>query len=223
MARQQISLKQLAIDKDNATIAIVIGIATFITIFSLVASKSLLTQSSYQGKVIKQKKIAVKQLEENAKEVKKLDESYQLFAEQSPNILEGSKIGTGERDGDNARIVLDALPSKYDFPALATSLEKAFRAYEIESITGTDDEITQSTAAESANPQSVEIPFTISVKVAPNSSADMLKVFERSIRPIKVKTIDISTEGDRVKFSVDAKTYFQPKKKFEVTQEAVKK
>lgn len=222
MARQQISLKQLAIDKDNATIAIVIGIATFVTIFSLVASKSLLSQSSYQSKVIKQKETAVQQLKENATEVAKLNDAYQAFGQQDPNILGGSKNGTGDRDGDNARIVLDALPSKYDFPALATSLQKAFKAYSIESISGTDDELVQSQAAETAAPVPVEIPFRMDIKTSPNSSAEMLKIFERSIRPMKINKLDLTTEGDQIKFSVDAKTYFQAKKKFEVTQEAVK-
>lgn len=223
MARQKISIKQLAIDKDNSTILIVVAIATFLTIFSLVASKSLLSQSSYQAKVISQKKKAVKQLKTNASEVKKLQSTYDAFADQQQNILGGSSTGAGDRDGDNARIILDALPSKYDFPALATSLEKTFKQYKLEGITGTDDEIIQAAIAESANPQVVEIPFTLSVSSSAEGSGEMLRVFERSIRPIQIQKIDLKANGGEIKFNVTAKTYFQPSKTFNVTAEKVKK
>jgi hypothetical protein len=222
MARQQISLKQLAIDKDNATIAIVIGVATFITVFSIVASKSLIEQGQYQGKVIDKKELAVKQLSSNVTEVKKLNESYTTFASQDPNVLGGSKSGNGERDGDNARVVLDALPSKYDFPALISSLGKTFGAYRIDSIEGTDDEVEQSAKEASSNPDATEMPFSITLVTSPEQSTDMLKLFERSIRPIKVDKLQITAEDQQLKFTVDAKTYFQAKKKFEVTQERVK-
>lgn len=81
MARQQISLKQLAIDKDNSAIVLAVGLAAFVIVFSLVASNALLKQRSYQAKVIGQKKTALKQLKQNASEVEKLKTSYQAFAE----------------------------------------------------------------------------------------------------------------------------------------------
>src|SRR6185436_19057656 len=95
-----------------------------ITVFSLMASRGLLGQRSYQARVINEKGKAVKQLQSNVAATKSLVDSYSNFTSLSSNVLGGNPRGTGDKDGDNGKIVLDSLPSKYDFPALTTSLEK---------------------------------------------------------------------------------------------------
>lgn len=222
MARQQLSLKQLAINKDNSTILIVVALASFIIVFSLIASNALIKQSSYQGKVISKKKIALKQLKTNSKEVEKLKTSYKSFAEQQQNILGGNSAGTGDKDGDNPSLILDALPSKYDFPGLATSLEKVFKQYSIKSITGTDDEIIQGATASSGQPQAVEVPISIVVGGSPQSSKQILQTFEKSIRPFQIKKLSLAGQDSEVKITVDARTYYQPQNKFDVKTEKVK-
>lgn len=222
MARQQISLKQLAINKDNTAIIVAVGIAAFVVVFSLVASKALLDQRSYQARVIGKKKIALKQLKQNVTEVDKLKNSYQVFSEANQNVLGGSSSGSGDKDGPNARLVLDALPSKYDFPALTTSLDKVFKQYRVTSIAGVDDEVTQSGAQASGTPAPVEMPFTIVVDGPSQSSKDILSNFEKSIRPIQLQTLSIAGDSTNLKFTVKAKTYFQPQKKFDVKTEKVK-
>ncbi len=222
MARQKISLKQFAIDKDNTTIVMAVGIAAFVVVFSLVASNALLKQRSYQAKVISKKKIALNQLKKNADEVEKLKTSYQVFASAQQNALGGSSSGTGDRDGENARLVLDALPSKYDFPALTTSLEKVFKPYNIESITGTDDEIAQSEEESAVSPKPVEIPFAIAMNSNAQSTKNILELFERSIRPMQIQKLDIAGQASELKVTVTGKTYFQPQKIFDVKTERVK-
>lgn len=223
MARQQISLKQLAINKDNTSIIIAVGLASFVIVFSLVASNALLKQSSYQSKVISKKKTALNQLRTNSAEVEKLQNSYKAFADSPQNVLGGSSAGSGERDGGNPRLVLDALPSKYDFPALTTSLEKVFKQYSIESITGTDDEIAQSTSAEaSTTPLEVEIPFSITLNASAQSSKEILQLFEKSIRPVQIQKLAIEGKSNQLKMTVTAKSYMQPQKKFDVKTEKVK-
>ncbi len=221
MARQQISLKQLAIDKDNTAIVIAVGLAAFIIVFSLVASNALLKQRAYQAKVIGKKKVALNQLQKNANEVDKLKASYQTFAESQTNVLGGSSSGSGEKDGENPRLVLDALPSKYDFPALTTSLEKVFKKYNLESITGTDDEVAQALAA-SGTPAPVEMPFSIVMGGSAQSSKEVLGLFERSIRPFQLQKVSITGESNDLQITVDGKTYIQPQKKFDVKMEKVK-
>lgn len=221
---KQISFKQLAINKDNATIVLAVGLAAFVVVFSLVASNALLKQRGYQAKVIGKKKVALNQLKINVSEVDKLRTSYQVFAEAEQNVLGGSSKGTGDRDGENPRLVLDALPSKYDFPSLATSLEKVFKSYKLESITGTDDEITQSELASSGTPQPIEIPFAISVTGSVQASDQMLEIFEQSIRPFQIVGLTLAVPGktDELTITADAKTYFQPQQKLEIKTEKVK-
>lgn len=222
MAKQQISLKQLAINKDNTAIIIAVALASFIIVFSLIASHALLKQRSYQAKVIGKKKTALKQLKTNAGEVDKLKTAYQAFAGTDQNILGGSSTGTGDKDGENPRLILDALPSKYDYPALATSLEKVFKPYSLESITGTDDEVAQASAAASGTPQPVEMPFAITVNTSAQASKEALRLFEKSIRPFQIDKVSITGSSNQLKINVNGKTYFQPQKKFEVRLEKVK-
>ena len=120
---------------------------------------------------------------------------------------------------------MDALPSKYDFPALTTSLEKLLtgNGYSIESISGTDDEVAQASAESSGvNSQPVEMPFSATVKASNSNTKQLLGLFERSIRPMQISKIILKGETDGIKVTIDGKTYFQPQKKFDVKTEKVK-
>lgn len=221
---ERVSTKRIAINKTEAKLAIIIGIATFIVIFSLVASKALFDQMLYQNKVINQKETALKISEANIAAVDELSRSYQEFAEATTNVLGGNPQGDADKDGDNPRIILDALPSKYDFPALATSLEKLLKDNNvaITSITGNDDEVAQSTAAASGLPLPVEIPFTVVVEVNNANAKDLMRLFERSIRPIQIERINISQNQGNLSVTIDAKTYYQPEKILSISEETVK-
>lgn len=137
-----VSTKRLQISKANTTIVVAVGVAAFTLAFSLVASRSLLAKQSYQNRVVAAREKARDQLDKNIVAVDELKIKYEAFIDRQENIIKGSSTGDGERDGDNARIVLDALPSKYDFPGLASSLEKVLEDgnYTITNLTGTDEE-----------------------------------------------------------------------------------
>ena len=201
----------------------VVGAASFVVVFSLVASKTLLGQRSYQKRVINQKNIAVKQLQENISTTRDLVNSYKNFNNTPENVLGGNPKGSGEKDGDNAKIILDALPSKYDFPALATSLEKILtkQNYKIESIVGTDDEINQQDTS-SPNPQPVEIPFQITVSASYSSMKNLMRTLQNSIRPIQIQTIEFSGQDNDLRVTINAKTFYQPGKNLNITTKDVK-
>ena len=221
MAKIELSSKRLQISKANMYIITVVSVACFVSVFALAASWNLLGQRSYQAKVIAKKETAKKQLIANIQSRDKLVAQYKLFTNTQSNIISGSSTGSGDRDGDNAKIVLDALPSKYDFPALATSLEKLMTqgGLTISSITGTDDEINQSAAA-AATP--VEVPFTLSFDGTPEATKNFLSMLTRSIRPINVQQLTISGSDNKLTTSVTAKTYYQPEKSLNIKTEVVK-
>jgi Tfp pilus assembly protein PilO len=172
--------------------------------------------------VITEKTKALNQLKENNAAAEKLVASYKSFVAEPINIISGSSGGTGDRDGDNARIVLDALPSKYDFPALAASLEKMLssQSYVINSITGVDDEINQSTQTAATAP--VEMPFQVAVTGTFDSIQTLVDTFQRSIRPITVTKIDLTGSDNLLNVSVSAKTYYQPEKSLTITTKEVR-
>jgi hypothetical protein len=223
MAKKQFSTKRLAIDKANATLMLFLGGAAFVVVFCLVASKALLDQRSYQSAVISKKKIALQQLNDDIKAVDELSVSYQKFASSSPNILGGTPSGNRDIDGENARIILDSLPSKYDFPALTSSLEKLLstNGFNISSLTGTDEEETRAAEASSGVPQPIEMPFTVEVGTDAANIQRYIQLFERSIRPVQVQKLTIKGQENQLKVTVIAKTFFQPEKKLDIKTEPV--
>jgi hypothetical protein len=225
MANVHISTKKVQIDKSKATVVIIVAVAVFVTIFSLVSAKALYTQRSYQARVIIAKENARDQLEKNIASVEDLTSSYTEFVSTAkPNIIDGNPTGTGERDGDNARIILDALPSKYDYPALVTSLEKLMldRKLKIEGIKGDDKELELSQVAE--NGQLIEVPFQIEAEGSRSSVQELFVAMEKSIRPFQAKKLKIAaaTSNQDIKVTLDAITFVLPEKSFIIKTENVK-
>ncbi len=215
--------KRLLIDKANASMLVTIGVTSFIVIFSLVSSKALISQAGYQSRVIKAKETALKQLKNNNKSVTSLVASYKSFAAEPANVIDGNPAGTGPNDGDNPTIILDALPSKYDFPGLVSSLEKLLTqgGYKIESIGGTDDEIAQQNAA-SQDPAPVPIPFPLSITTNYDGAQNLLVTLERSIRPINLNQLTMTANGSNVHISATANTFYQPEKTLKITSKVIK-
>lgn len=224
MAKMQISTKRLLIDKTNSRIVIYTSIAAFMVVFTLVSSNTLIHQATYQNRVIAAKKQAVSQLKTDVQSTSNLVTAYKAFVSTPQNVIGGDPNGTGPKDGDNAKVVLDALPSKYDFPALATSLEKLLTSQnvQIQSISGTDDEVAQSGGDSSGNPQPVPMPFQVSVSGDYQSIQNLIGVFNSSIRPFQVQTMLISGNESNMTLTMTAQTYYQPEKVFNVSTKVVK-
>lgn len=224
-AKLNISTKHIAISKANTQMVAVVAVASFLTVFSLVASYSLWGQKGYQSRVITAKEKASKQLQANITAVDSLVSSYKTFVTTDPNVIGGSVTGKSDNDGDNAKIILDALPSKYDFPALTSSLEKVLdeRNLKVTSITGTDDEVAQSSTEGSATPEAVSMPFAFSISNAKYSSVqDLIDALEHSIRPIQVDSLVLAGASNDLQLTVNAHTYYQPEKQLTITKKVVR-
>lgn len=243
MANKGPSAKHLMIDKTNTTIVVVVGLAAFLSTFSLVSSKALFSQRSYQNRVVAKQEQAKKQLQDNIAAVDTLKASYTEFASRSENIIGGSSSeARSPRGGDNGKIVLDALPSTYDYPALISSIEKILkdRNYLITQIGGTDNTATDgvssslpgstppasssgSATAKVALPAGVvEMPFEISAKSNYQASIGLLSAFSKSIRPLYVQQLSISAEDNAIVTSLSGKSFFQPEKVLDIRKEVVK-
>jgi len=217
------SKKHALIDKANATTMAAIAATSVVVVFSLVAGRSLLRQYSYQNQVIKQKKLTLMQVTDSSKNVTKLVSSYKAFAGGSVNVLGGSPTGTGPLDGDNPRIVLDALPSKYDFPGLISSLEKLVSSggYAINSIGGTE-EAGAGLELPGPNPVLVEVPFPITITADYGGAQRFITTLEASIRPVYITNLSLTGNDASIQLTLKAKTFYQSEKTFDVTNEVVK-
>lgn len=223
MKNFQASAKHIQIDKAQVTVVAAVSIAVFLTIFAAISVYGLAKKEAYQGRVIAAREKARDQLKQNIQASNQLTDSYKQFVAEPENLIGGNATGTGDRDGDNARIVLDALPSKYDYPALVTSLDKIIKqqGLGVDSISGTDDEIAQSQANDSS--QTVEMPFETTVRGDATKVQDLIKLFERSIRPFNIQEVTFTAVSDKeITANVKAKSYFQPEKKLEFKSEVVK-
>lgn len=218
------SSKRLAISKASMQMVIVMSVASFLVIFGLVAANYLWGLKSYQSRVINADQSADSTLKADVSAENQLINSYKKFVNQPTNVIGGSSTQTGgSNNGNNATIVLDALPSSYDFPALTTTISKLLQSenLSISSIGGTDDSASVNSSATS-NPQAVSMPFSFSVDNANYTTIQsLLTEMERSIRPISIDSINISGADSSMSVTVSAHTYFQPPKKFEIGSETI--
>jgi hypothetical protein len=223
MAEAKQSEKRQLINKANSRIVAVTSGASFFVMFCLIGSYTLLGQLTYQNRVISAKKKALTQLQQDISSTKELVSRYQAFVTGPINVLGGNPAGAGGQDGDNAKIILDALPSKYDFPALVTSLEKIFKdqGVQIESIGGTDDQIAQADSS-SSTPQPVPVPFQFSVSGNYDEIKKVVTALERSIRPMQIQTMQLTGNEKKMTLTVSAQTYYQPEKNLKIRTEVVR-
>lgn len=215
MNENKTSVKHGLISKNNTTMFVTLAVAGVVFSFAAVASYTLVRRMNYQNKVIGERANAEKQLKSNVEAANNLVESFKNFDEAAESV-----IGTADR---NSKVVLDALPSKYDFPALATSLEKLLLGGGITNIgiTGLDDEATAE--QNSTSPEPIEIPFTISGTGSYANIQQLIVNLHRSIRPFKVLRFDISAGGDpnSMNVTVSAVTYYQPEKNLDIPEREV--
>jgi hypothetical protein len=211
------SIKHVQINKDQTTVLVVVAVAIVITIFGLFAIKALIVKGMYQRRALSARHQVVDQLKENYSAATSLASQYKVFVAQDPNVLGGSINGNSNLDGDNARIVLDSLPSTYDAPALATSIEKVLtgRTVTINSIDVTDDPITN-TDTPQAEPKTKPVAFSFIGTSNYQTSKQLLQDFERSIRPFDVNTLELSGSDTSLKLTVSMTTYFQPARSLEL-------
>lgn len=220
MAIGNISSKRIQINKANSTIVLVVSIASIVTAFSLMSCRALLGQRSYQSRVITEQKAALNVTEDNIKSVDTLVASYQAFNSNPENIIGGSSTGRGDNNGDNAKVVLDALPSQYDFPALVSSFEKLLKDRNFETVPLGADSVEPPAAT--GDMSAVEIPIQLSIDGNYNATLDLLNVLDRNIRPVVIDTLTLTGGEGKTTLTVSGKTYYQPGKTLTVTKKVVK-
>lgn len=225
MAKNEISTKRLAISKANTQLVIIVAVASFVTVFCLIASKTVLSQNQYNARVVTAKEKARDQLQDNIDSFDKLQKSYTAFNSTSTNVIGGIATGNGDNDGTNSKIILNALPSAYDFPALASSVEKILtdRGLKVSNISGSDDQVNQQGNTSSASPKVVEIPFTFTVENANYKAVNEIFIgLQSSIRPFVVDSLEVSGAANDMTVTVKAHTYFQPAKSLKAEKETIR-
>jgi len=216
MAKLNFSAKHVAIDKANTQIVAVIGLASFIVVFCLVATKAVFSQYQYQGRVISSASTADNQLKSNISSYKNLVQQYQNFDTTNPITLANTVPGSAN---DNVQIILDALPGAYDFPGLTSTIENILggTGMHVTSITGTDEG-----SSGGSGSQPVAMPFGFSVADANYPSVQQLiQTLQQSIRPMALDTLSLTGSQGSLTLTITAHSYYQPSKTLSITKETV--
>ncbi len=198
--------KRFLIQQANSHIFITLIVSSIVVSAGLVTSKILWDQRSYQARVIAAQEKARDQLIANIANAAELQKSY--------SALEASDV--------KAELVLDALPSKYDFPALASSMEKVVGAsgLTLASFGGTDD--VQSAVPSTNTPTPLEIPFTLNVQGTYSAIQGLVKSLDRSIRPFRVDSMTLSGTNSDMQAILNITTFYQPSTSLEIGTEVIK-
>lgn len=222
------SFKRMQIDKATRNMILVASASAFITIFCLIAGRSLLTILSYQNKVITQQQAALDTLNSDISTVNKLTSSYQAFNNAPTNVLGASSTGSGQNQGNNAKIILDALPSEFIYPAITNTIQNLFNNQGVKvngvSVTNAGG-AAASTSTTNAPAISAPIPIPISFSVTGTyqQTQAVLTLVNRSIMPIQILNMSFTGDQSNMTLSVSAQTYYQPAVGFSITTKAVSK
>ena len=184
--------------------------------FCLAAGQYLFTKWQYNNKVLGAKYKASEVLTQNLVNAKSLtDEVNALIADNSLSLVKT------DPDDSNLKSILDALPTTADPAALATSLQLAVlnrSGVTIESITVPPESDATATTV-TATPQEMRFGFIVSGSY--KKVEDMMHDLERTIRPIKIISINLNGSDNNLRASVEAVTYFQPSKSVAAPEEAI--
>lgn len=231
----KLDTKALQIDKAEQKIIGIIVAATVVTVFCLVSSKALIGQALYQRKVVNARNTSVQTLNDDIKNANTLASQYNSVfigsnaqnaiggSSQDTTTVNGQTVQTSPPDGDNGRLVLDALPTSYDFPALLTSVSKMLTLDGITSPSiGGTDQSSNSSSQPSGNPQPQTIELTVSGTGTYKGAENFINDLQRSIRPFDVSHLTLSGNESSLTLAVDVTTYYQPAKTLNISGKEIK-
>ncbi len=210
------SVKKNQIEKFTRTIVIFASVSLFILIFGISSINSLIARYNYQQKTIDLQKQALNNLIEDNASVNSLTKSYKKFISPKINIINGqSNQPNSHNGGNNAKIILDALPSSYDFTQFITTLQNLLtsQGVVVNSISGTD-------ASPSSNYSIGSgvnvIPFQFSVSAPYPIIQKLITTLKESTTPIDIINVNITGSQNNLTLNATGQTYYQPAVQFKI-------
>lgn len=213
--------KRQQIEHANRVMFIWVAVASVAVSFFLVATQFLYQKWTYNNRVIAAKTKASDTLTLNIKNAQKLQENVNALIGNSD--LASLKTSP---DDPNTKIILDALPSKFDSTALATSLQQAIlnrSGVIIESIMVPGQSPTLPTSSPvAAESKPTEMKFSITATGSYDRIRGMVVDLQRTIRPMKLTNINLAGSDNSMRATIEGVTYYQPSKTLNIKQEVVR-
>lgn len=200
--------------------------ASVIVAFSIVGVIFLTKQLIFNQRVIIEKTNTADTLNKNIESAKKLNKAVNgLRADR--NL---SSVPSSTAKGNNLDKVLDALPYEGDWVGLGSSLQSSLLSGIAVNTLAVD-----STSTDSASVSGIDlstlgtigeaqpISFTFKVSGSDTELKTLLSRLNSSIRPIRIVNMKLESAGpNKIDATVQAVTYYQPKKTFELQEKTIK-
>lgn len=188
------------IEKSSTTIVAATIVSAVALSFAIVTLNFLWDLSGHYNRVLAEKNHASKILKQNVENIEQLQANF--------NVLEAGDV--------KADTILDALPSKYDYPALATTIESLVSdsGLNLDSFNGSDLE--SEAVQQMTSPEPVEVKFSISVSGTYENVQKLIRNIDRTIRPMKITRLNLKGSDKLMKSSIYITTYYQPSTSLDV-------
>lgn len=204
--------KRQAIDKASQTMLLWVMAASVTVSFLLVGAQFFYGQFAYNNRVLGAKNEAVATLEQNLENVEELKKNF-------------GPIEAGTNPYVSPDSILSALPNERDTSVFGTSLQQVFATrsgVQLNSVEigGNGDESLEDSSSESAaDPTPQEIGATVVVTGSYEQVASFIRDLERSIRPIRIDSLDLSGTDTSIRATLEITTYYQPTKRVVIVEE----
>lgn len=222
--------KRDQIASSSRTMFLWVSGASVVVAFALVLSIFLIKKIVFNERVLAEKGKTSSVLQIDIKNVKDLHHSVdELRADDNLTALRSS--GTT----NNLDVILDALPYEGDPVGFGSSLQTtllsgiSIQSLTVDPIIQADSSSGASTSAsvDTTNLTPIDnaqpITFTFKVEGSENDLRNLFKKLNSSIRPIKIITTQFQSGGSgKIQVTIQALTYYQPKKTFSLQQKVVK-
>jgi hypothetical protein len=217
--------KRQQIASSNKAMFLWVAGASVLVAFALVISIFLAKQIIFTEKVLIEKNNTIGTLDKNLQTADALDKNVKkLRADKNLTLARSSA------SDNNLDVIIDAMPYAADEVALGSSLQTALlTGASIESLTvestNADAATTGGTDTSFLEQVGTAQPIVFSFKATGTSEQlqDVLDRFNRSIRPINILSLQLESAGaNNLTATVQAVTYYQPKKTVELTEKVVK-
>ncbi len=203
--------KRQAIHSASRTMFVWVAVASIAVSFLLVGAQFLYTQFMFNNKVLAAKDKAARTLSEDKENIEKLKENF-------------GPLDAGTNKNVSSAKVLSALPSELDTSAFGTSLQQIIAprsGVTLEAVTiNQNQEGDDTQSSPSATPQ--EIPVSVTVSGQYDQISEFIKDLELTIRPIKIRTVNVTGSDSNTRAAIEMTTYYQPAKKVELKKQEVK-
>jgi hypothetical protein len=219
--------KRTQIAQANRTMFFWIAIASALVGSAIVVSFFLAQKAIFNEKVLIEKQNTVSALDNNNKVAPELEDEIRVL--DTNQALISSKAN----DTDQAiQVILDALPSDGNSLALGASLQNKLLAgitglttvqsLRVDPIAGVEALTTDTSVVDASEGTGEnEITFQMSVKGSQDAIRAVLQNFERSIRLIKITSLQIETQPDGQLMTVQAKAFYEPSKSIELKDKVI--